>query len=543
MRRLVQSARYGVLLGSTLCVAMTLCVTMPLLAQRPGFPAFDAIPNAEKGPLPFWTPPNESARKDLGAVTRSLSQAVMIVGHSKGGHGTGWVLSAKHRLIATNAHVADLKGAAATMLAVVNGTAQDYKVEKVWYHPGVRRMLPGGEISIHSECPADGDVYPSSPDVAVLQLAGDGPELTAEFPMATFAELQGLFAGDIGMLGFPSHDTLAFPGREEKAQGTYHVGVVSRLTDFRMSVKAPPEELQFVQHTIQSFGGFSGSPIFLPNGHVVAIHNCSVGRENSGKRVDITRGIRVDCLWELLVHHGLDSKVPVPVDKSKLRIERWLQLDEDEKKFRKAQNLVAEAANLIDFEQEFQAGIYKCTEAIEIAPQYADAYRVRCAGLNNYYSFMQPPKNKAAETLKLALKDADKYSKLMRDSDPRVIILRVNTEINVAALRQDKELLRPSLASLNERLEIANLHKEFQAELYSLRGMCQFNLGDKKPAKNDFDQSIRLDPQNDLLFENRARFWDAIGSFGLAKQDRDSAETIRKQRLSQGRPSQSNDAP
>lgn len=40
-------------------------------------------------------------------ATRALRKGVFLVGFS-GGHGTAWVISKKHRLLATNAHVADI---------------------------------------------------------------------------------------------------------------------------------------------------------------------------------------------------------------------------------------------------------------------------------------------------------------------------------------------------------------------------------------------------------------------------------------------------
>jgi hypothetical protein len=458
-------------------------------------------------------------------VTRSLSRAVVLVGYPKVGHGTAWVLSCKHRLLVTNAHVADILGERGKMVAIVNGTEQVHRVEHVWYHPGVRRQLPGGKVSIRSGCPADGEVFWACPDLAVLQLSAGGPALTAELPMATPEEVKNLFAGTVGMLGFPGYDT-AWPGLGEKAQGTYHDGVVSRLTDFRLSVNAPEEEFQFVQHTLGSWPGFSGSPVYLSNGHVVAINNSRRRAEARGVRTMISHGIRVDCLWELLVHHGLDSKVPVPVDKSRLRIKRWLVLGEAERAFRRAAKLVDEAAYLIDYRQDFLAGVKKCDRAVEIAPDYPDAYRVRCAGLNNYYCYERPAGEKARAALQAAAEDAGRYAKLMA-SDPRALTVVVNTANNVAALTGNNSRVKDALTALDQALGSENLTGPQRAEFHSLRGTCHFNLRNRASAKDDFNESIRLDQQNDVLWDNRARFWEAMGRDDLAEADRARARAIR----------------
>ncbi len=46
-------------------------------------------------------------RADFGDTARAIRKAIFEVG-SERGHGTAWVISKKHRLLATNAHVADI---------------------------------------------------------------------------------------------------------------------------------------------------------------------------------------------------------------------------------------------------------------------------------------------------------------------------------------------------------------------------------------------------------------------------------------------------
>lgn len=536
MPRLLHAGLVAMLLGIGVGVAV------PQLAAQKSAPTA----KADKEALPFWAPPEPKAREDLGATTRQLSRAIILVGHPKAGFGTAWVLSAKHRLLVTNAHVADIIGVKGELLAVVNGTEQSYKVKRVLYHPMVRRRIPGGGISIRAECPKDGDIDEKSADLAVLELTDDGPALTAELTLATPEELDALYAQTVGMLGFPAHSVgeldkatgrlkLAWPSLGEKPQATFHDGVISRLTDFRYKTNVPKEDLQFVQSTLANWWGFSGSPIYLSNGHVVAINNSLRFDEKYGVKTTICQAIRVDCVWELLVYRGLDKLVPVPSEKSRARAQRWkdegLEPTESEKQFRRAVQLVDEAANAVDFKQDFQAGIKKCTEALELAPSYPDAYRVRCAALNNYYFYSRARlgKDQARDVLDSALKDAKKYADLM-STDARFITTLVNTANNYAALSKSSGSCKECLTLLDKALRSDNLSKPQRAEFLSLRGMCRFN-SQQNGARDDFDESIRLDPENDVLYDNRANYWEALKKTEKADDDRTRARAIRRTNL------------
>jgi len=292
----------------------------------------------DSGSLPLWTTGVPSARQQLGNVIRAQEAAVFLVGHPKVGRGTAWVISKKYRLLATNAHVADMHLQGGNkLLAIPSQSNQVYVVEKVWYHPGVRRYFKGDTTnSIQSTNRAEGPIDPHSPDVAVLQLAPEGPDLPVEFSMATPDDLKNLFAQEAALVGFPGTDTQSWPALGEKAAATFHDGVISRITDFSQSPSAPPGELQFVQYTMATWGGFSGSPVFLPNGRVVAIHNMAstIPNKKTGEVRAIPHGIRVDSLWELLVYHKLDDKIAAKIDPRQVLLERWLKPDEKSEKIR-----------------------------------------------------------------------------------------------------------------------------------------------------------------------------------------------------------------
>jgi hypothetical protein len=122
----------------------------------------------------------------MADTIKSLKEGILLVGDPETGFGTAFVISRKNRLLATNAHVADVMKDAGRMAGIRNGTSVLYEVDKAWYHPGVRRFK-NSQFSVRSQNPADGDVDPNSPDVAVLHVA-DGPELPVEFSLATVAE-------------------------------------------------------------------------------------------------------------------------------------------------------------------------------------------------------------------------------------------------------------------------------------------------------------------------------------------------------------------
>lgn len=163
---------------------------------------------ARSNALPAWNEPTLVKREELAAFIDRASRGVLLVGYRKpvagrdqfeSGTGTAWVLSSKHRLLATNAHVAEMIVVAdGHMMAIVNGTTYIYRIVRHWYHPGVLRIkeLGGGQVPfVHSTDPAAGATFPHCPDLAVVQLSEDGPDLPFEWQMATPEELQHISPG------------------------------------------------------------------------------------------------------------------------------------------------------------------------------------------------------------------------------------------------------------------------------------------------------------------------------------------------------------
>jgi tetratricopeptide (TPR) repeat protein len=316
---------------------------------------------------------------------------------------------------------------------------------------------------------------------------------------------------------------------------TFHDGVISRITDFRQSPSAPPGELQFVQYTMATWGGFSGSPVFLPNGRVVAIHNMAstIPNKKTGEVRAIPHGIRVDSLWELLVYHKLDDKIAAKIDPRQVLLERWLKPDEKSEKIRQdyaqAVALVSDASHLVFVKQDYGLGVDKCTEAIKLMPNYARAYFIRANGfVNNWFdNRRRMARNDAWSLLDLARKDATKYIQLA-PSDPDGVVLLCVVLNNTGQFSKDYSHNRKALEILNELLQSQNLTLYKRAEAHSLRAVAYDNLGDKRTAMQEHNEAIRLAPDYYILYENRADFWHYRGRRDLERADLAKSRELRQ---------------
>ncbi len=383
----------------------------PAVPSKPADPLAESLKlTPDSKSLPLWTKPDSSAASSLAQIVRRDSSAIFLVGKSDVGTGTAFLISKKNRLLATNAHVADIfnKGSG-EMLAYQNGTANAFKVLKVYYHPGVMRTSQG--VVVRTANPSTGTVFCRSPDVAVLQLA-DGPELPEELPLASREEVYDLFAQPVGMLGYPALDTGSLPTPGQKAEASFREGVINRVADFANDAGANPDRQQYLQHSMANWFGFSGSPIFLPNGHVVALNNSGGTFTQNGLSTTLAWGIRADCLWELLKANNLLDKVNVPPEAAAVDITRFSQPDPVVEQLQKVDQLLIDARIDLKFSR-YQAALDKCNEAAKEMPYYAAVYGCRgnmyldIAGLT-----FKPHDPKMRQYLQSALEDENKAVQL-----------------------------------------------------------------------------------------------------------------------------------
>ena len=455
-------------------------------------------------------------------------ESVVLLGDPYGRtQGTGFVISRRYGLIVTNSHVADLYRKHGRMSAMINGTRKSFTVKRVWFHPGVRRYLRGEKsMVIRSERPSDGPTAPGCPDIAVLQVNVSRTSLPSEMTIATTTELAKLQEQEIRIYGYPMTDTQRWPKSGEIVRATFDQGTVRNSYNFQYSARANDAENQYVQHSIPTIGGYSGSPLFLANGHVVAVHNSTVTKY--GRRMG--HGIRIDCLWELARHHKLTNMIPVPLT-AKLNVSRWLVQNPKAADYRKALKLVDDASDDIYRKQQYSKGVTKCIEALKIV-KFSDAYRTRSNGYTNYQFDNRDRLSKATrfKYQKLAAEDARMAVKLA-PSDKKVAAtitfcltlnnlgdLTGNTKLNSLALEQLDEIVK----------KVKNVSRFDRARIHSFRGISLANLNRVSEAAKEHSKAVEMFPKEPFFLENRAAFWRANGYPSRAAADDAKASELRK---------------
>ena len=463
-------------------------------------------------------------------AVRALRKAVFLVGY-RNGHGTAWCISKEHRLLVTNVHVADMFSKAKKenfqFQALMNGNRQSYRVTGVWAHPGVHRFpTPDRKLSVRATNPDFGDVDPASPDVAALQLGPEGPDLPAEFSLAPRDILFDLQSLPVAILGYPGSDTRAWPAEGGLAQATFHEGVVSRVTDFRFN--AVEDELaQCLQYTMDTFSGFSGSPIFLRNGEVVGLHNSS-RPGGAGRR--IANGIRADSLWELIVHHRLDEKVRLPARPPEKLVRRWSLADPQFALYSQLRKLEKEANDLVFVREDFDAGVEKCNEAIALYKLYAPIYRTRSmAYANMEFTWIKRLSAEARRQLLLkAAADADIYVGLHDNLTPFVLQTRIVVMNNLGHLTKQRKFMDIAYEDASKIVQQPGVSKYDRAQATNSMGVALSNMGDSKAALRKYDEAIQIDPNTSNLWDTRARYFEGSENETAARYNLAMAAALRK---------------
>ena len=467
------------------------------------------------------------------STRKSYHRAVMLVGMPGKGTGTAWVLSRKHRLLVTNAHVADMFIKNGGMKAMLNGTDSTYQVKRAWYHPGIKRQLRGeSRLVVRSMKSADGPVFPFSPDIAVLQLATGGKPLPAELSWATPDELKELQGEPVSIFGYPGTDTFEWPKRGEIASATFDRGDIRRVTNFQLTTRANAGDNQFVEHSTRTIGGFSGSPLFLKNGHVVAVHNSGYTMKVGGKTRRKAHGVRIDCLWELIVHHKLAAMIPTPLEPSDLNVRRWLKPLPKEADYRKAVKLVDEAQTLIFDKLDHQKGIAKCSEALKLAgTKIGFAHQVRANGYLNYWFHNKSNMSQRTQFAWMSKARADSVIAvecLPADSTVWGLRTAVSIRNNLGQITGNRKYNHESLAIIDSALKKLKLSNWNKAHLLSQKGISLDNLGRDSEALRAHNEAIALEPKAPLLWENRADYWRANGQYSRRNSDLAKARELRK---------------
>lgn len=466
------------------------------------------------------------SRQDLAQLQLQAQQwgsGVALVGDPSRGQGTAFLISREHRLLATAAHVADLFRGPGTIWAVFQGTWEPRRVERVWYHPSIRRRI-ADDLLVRSPDPRDGPVNVPGPDVAVLQLAEGGSPLPRAWEMAGLKSLRNLEGRSIALLGYPGYGD--WPAQGQSAPISMKAGVVHRVDTFEFDEGAHPDRAQMIEHSAAAAEGSSGSPVFLDNGKVVGVHNIL--------RLDGPQGyaragmsVRVDSVWELLVFHKLDSLVTMPEGRMSLIVPTTSPIDPRRDALRRAVALVRESA--VDAAaHQYQTAGNKCNEAIRLAPDFASAYLQRSRNFTGYCgtywkSLDAESKRKQADW---AIADAMTGFHLAPERADGLCLLLQNS-LYLGHLDADKSIFREAVAGTDALLSKPYLDARERSYLTNLRAQSRHYLGQYDEALQDYNESIRLSPREPTWYVNRAQYWDQRGRPDLGAADRDVAASLR----------------
>jgi V8-like Glu-specific endopeptidase len=225
----------------------------------------------------------------LAEAAQRLEQAVglVVVSGPFGPHPTGTAWALQPNVFVTNAHV--VKGVKralaspffdAAFVAINKRPDLQLRIRGMSAHARhgeVQRDL-AGELSI-------GHAF----DVGLIRTDGQAPSV---FQVASTAELQALRAGQrVAYLGFPTENLLKGNVNPLHPVATMQSGIITSVTDYWQKQQDPAKSY-FVRHNMGAAGGASGSPIFNPEGKIVAVlsgGNLFAGVTKTSNGIDIKR--------------------------------------------------------------------------------------------------------------------------------------------------------------------------------------------------------------------------------------------------------------
>jgi hypothetical protein len=282
--------------------------------------------------------------------------------------------------------------------------------------------------------------------------------------------------------------------------------------------------MQKLQHSLASWFGFSGSPLFLPNGHVIGLHNSGRGVTIKGqdeeikRHVELAYGVRVDCLWELLAYHHLDDKVPLPIDKSTLLLARYERPDPALERYRQAEKLVKEVDHLF-LEKKYAEAADKCNAAIKLSPGYSRAYFARAVIYTAYNvakfspaaSTSDPVNPEEVKYAALAEADAKTYLQ-MNPNDPEAVLFYCQKYCDLDVVRHvyNTQHREAAIQIATKIIDNPSVSQQLRARAYSVRAAVKTNVPDNHSIEDeiyaDYNAAIRLDPFNPNMWRNRGGF-------------------------------------
>lgn len=476
----------------------------------------------EPMPMPAGAPPG-----DFAEIVDRYRHAVFLAHDPTKGSGTAFAISRKHRLLATNAHVADI-----TDRVIMNQSRTVYRVINKWYHPGVVRRMDDGKTRVYSANPSDGEVDAHCPDLALLQLEESGADLPAEIPLAGLAEFQQIQASELGVLGFPGYQRdQNIAKRDLFASATFIKGTVSRMTGYDHEAEAPFDQQRMVHFSAPLYPGFSGSPVFLRNGKVAVVAN-HLHREAE----QLGYGLRCDALWELIDFAEVRDKIPGAPEQIARTSNYSPQPEPRVQTLRQAMRLVAEATDF-RHHHEFDEAFEHLDEAVKILPDYWKPYWMRGIVIDHTIKYGNPAPTTNArlhlhrDALAAHLKADQLYRSGHGKPNGRIVLDVARELVNIARLTNQPANL-PNAIELQRAVDLLNDASVLKnvgddgGYFFALRGSVKADQNNLAGALKDLDSAIRLDPTCADFYSARAQIWQKLGQNAEAASDRRQAQEL-----------------
>jgi hypothetical protein len=443
--------------------------------------------------------------------------------------GTGFVISKARRLVATAAHVADASAVCKEpVYGILDGTSHRYRVERVWYHPGLMRVIDPG-LAVRSSDPMDGEPGIGGPDVAVVQLSLDGPELPVEMQLADKAEWRSLEGQAVACLGYPVSVSDRLPSASRQPSALFTCARIGKpdLPSYDPVWATWMRSPGILFYKLEFGPGASGAPLLLPNGRVVGL---VTGGEPSASANGMNRdyGHRADCVLELVGYHGIDPDKWKPLPQSAAPTD-WGP-DPNLERFRKAARLARESLEPL-LARDYRFAIQKCDEALSLVPDYAGAL-YRRSKIYAFYLHLQwnvlNPEPRLAFAV-AARRDASRSADLCAWPNDTQLYYCQAMILEARARSAPRTCARAleRLDALSKRgWPYEPLSDADRAYLFNLRAQAHEFLGKLKEAESDYGESIRFEPDEGGSYLMRASLRQQMGRLDLAEEDRTKAEEL-----------------
>ncbi len=409
------------------------------------------------------------------------------------------------------------------MMAILDGTTHMYKVNRVWYHPRMQRELDRG-LYVRSQDPKDGRVTLYGPDMAVVALTSEGPDLKDEVVLATEDELHSMLMAPIGVLGYGAKGGAhywAIP----PAEASFSCSILARLTDGAWNSEAAFASRELLWYDIDLGPGFSGGPVFNEGGHIVGIATSGLPALDN---CYIDQGFRIDCLRELIAYHKLDEHIvegdTIP------RVDRRATPDPRLLELRHAVSLVKKAVQLRSVGRYGEATSL-CDQALGVEPTYAAALLERSKE-KLYYLALDWDKLKPTERASLsdtAYDDAHRAVELVPVWNEACIFMlqcaiyrTVATDMPNEGYTEIASYATHILTRFGKPYFLYQLTNWERAFALNVRAHAKGALGQSMEALVDYAESIEIDPENPRWYLNRAQFEESLGMIEEAAKDRES---------------------